>query len=581
MKKIYSVIALSCLLPVAAAAQTMSDALTFGTSNYYGTARTMGMGNAVTAVGGDIGTIGINPAGGAVSSFSQFSFSGGFLTASSQSSFAPSYSVGADPVYAGAFKDSRTRAMMPNIGVNIVFESMSDSFRSWNLGMIVNRSQTFTSILSASGLEGKSSITGAFATSVGNMPGDVIGDYDGMWDRGYYWNPLSAYAGGLINYDATAQEFYGSAETKYIDPATGKNAYEVRGTLRQNIGNTTIGSRNDFILNNGFNFNDRFFLGINLTIPMATYNYSEFYSETAQDPSEFTVTPEYWKNGSYIVGAATNYKEGVYKYSYNAELSGIGAKIGVIWLPTAGLRLGAAITTPTDYTINERWYVESQSSFTNSNYDAQAISPDAQSTYEFISPYSANFGVAYTFGRYGMLSVDYELTDYSHMRFREYNNGYTYSYNDPFYYVNRLNSLFCGVSHSLRVGAEVRVLPSFSLRAGFNLTTDPQRYYNDTDNNMVYASDYDMYFDDYEMGKYQLVKSSAKYIGDKTTSVSFGAGYTSRGPFFADLAFRFTEMPARYYQAYGDYLADLGSYSPIVKSDPKLFDAVLTLGWRF
>ena len=44
-------------------AQTMYDALRFSENNYEGTARTMAMGNAFTALGGDLGGITINPAG--------------------------------------------------------------------------------------------------------------------------------------------------------------------------------------------------------------------------------------------------------------------------------------------------------------------------------------------------------------------------------------------------------------------------------------------------------------------------------------------------------------------------------------
>ena len=45
--------ALLSLTAVAAGAQTMYDGLTFSQNNYYGTARSIGMGNAMTAVGGD------------------------------------------------------------------------------------------------------------------------------------------------------------------------------------------------------------------------------------------------------------------------------------------------------------------------------------------------------------------------------------------------------------------------------------------------------------------------------------------------------------------------------------------------
>ena len=74
MKKTFLAITL-LLAAVSAGAQTMYDALTFSQNNYYGTARSIGMGNAMTAVGGDLGAIGINPAGSAVFNYSQFTIS--------------------------------------------------------------------------------------------------------------------------------------------------------------------------------------------------------------------------------------------------------------------------------------------------------------------------------------------------------------------------------------------------------------------------------------------------------------------------------------------------------------------------
>ena len=57
------------LFSVKASAQTAEDALTIGQNQYGGTARTISMGNAFTALGGDLGSIAINPAGSAVSGF--------------------------------------------------------------------------------------------------------------------------------------------------------------------------------------------------------------------------------------------------------------------------------------------------------------------------------------------------------------------------------------------------------------------------------------------------------------------------------------------------------------------------------
>ena len=70
MRKTALVLSLTVLTATAASAQTEFDALMFSENNYEGTARTMAMGNAFTALGGDPGAVNINPAGSAVAKYS-------------------------------------------------------------------------------------------------------------------------------------------------------------------------------------------------------------------------------------------------------------------------------------------------------------------------------------------------------------------------------------------------------------------------------------------------------------------------------------------------------------------------------
>ena len=72
MKKTFITILLS-LAALGASAQNAYDALNFSENDYEGSARTVAMGNAFTALGGDLGSISINPAGSAVAKYSQFS----------------------------------------------------------------------------------------------------------------------------------------------------------------------------------------------------------------------------------------------------------------------------------------------------------------------------------------------------------------------------------------------------------------------------------------------------------------------------------------------------------------------------
>ena len=69
--------ALLSLTALYAGAQTVYDGLTFSKNEYFGTARSIALGNAMTAVGGDLGSISLNPAGSAVAGYSQFTITPG------------------------------------------------------------------------------------------------------------------------------------------------------------------------------------------------------------------------------------------------------------------------------------------------------------------------------------------------------------------------------------------------------------------------------------------------------------------------------------------------------------------------
>ena len=75
--KINSLIVASILVTLAFGelkAQTIYDAYKFSWQTQEGTARSMAMGNASVALGGDLGTISINPASTGVFRFSEASF---------------------------------------------------------------------------------------------------------------------------------------------------------------------------------------------------------------------------------------------------------------------------------------------------------------------------------------------------------------------------------------------------------------------------------------------------------------------------------------------------------------------------
>ena len=596
MKKII-IMALSLVgMAFPAGAQTVLDALNVSQNNYYGTAHTIGMGNAVTAVGGDLGTVGINPAGSAVAGYSQITITPGIAISATTSAYAPSFAAyyGTRPtnplptsqIYGGESKSVRTRFNLPNVGLMMRFDTGRNyGIRAVTFGIVSNQTNNFTDEMSAGGINRGTSITGAFAafaTSNANgrgnmMPGDIL-TFTSPFSTDYYWNYIAAYWGGLINYNKDAGTYFGSAET--VNLKDGRYDYFVKGDLSQRYSTQSFGSKNDIVFNLGFDINDNVFVGINLGLPAMNYRFNQSFNESAySDPAtDFVVYPEYiGSDGKYVKEKANTFDQARYNYAYNSSVSGVYGKVGVIVLPTDNFRIGAAVQTPTSYTIREIWQVNEDCLFGDGTFH-NSNSPEGNYRYCLRGPYSINAGLAYTFGTSALLSVDYEMADFSVMQYRtEYGHQ-----DDNFYRVNRLNNLFCGVSHAVRVGAEFRPAPFLSVRLGGNLKTDPTCYYEDINGARVDSYIYDAFFSEFESGRYQM-KSGRHFNSDNVWAVSGGLGFLSAGAFFADLAVRRTFCPATYTDPYVSYIdaADVTVYSPSVRSVRGLWDVVMTLGWRF
>ena len=241
-----------------------------------------------------------------------------------------------------------------------------------------------------------------------------------------------------------------------------------------------------------------------------------------------------------------------YNYSYNAEASGLFAKIGFIATPASWLRIGGAIQTPTRNTIIEEWRMSGTTEFSDSKYNGSASSPYGEDRYTIISPMKANLGLALTFGSLGLISADYEMCNYGAMKFK--GDSESRSYFDS---INQDIQDMFGTAHSFRAGLEVKPLSSLAVRAGYNITGSGEK-------RNAWGDDLDPVY---------------------TQNASFGLGYSSKGSFFADLAVRKTFMPDEYFMPYEDYIYDDKGYVstpvPEILKQQSSWKVFLTFGWRF
>lgn len=569
--------ALLSLTAVAAGAQTMYDGLNYSQNNYYGTARSIGMGNAMTAVGGDLGSIGINPAGSAVAGYSQFTITPN-LTISSMNASYSAYPVGGADRFTNEQNKRLTRFSMPNIGLTFNWKTGNGSgLKAITYGLVVNGTNNFTGKMLAGGRNDKTSYQSAIAVAADGYDMDFLNGYsidkdgkrvDRGWDYPYYygddfqndpnkgkfapWNVIAnAQAGSIANYGDTDDPSYywrykatteGYSNTGEKD-ANGNYIYDIflAGPLNQAYSRNITGSKYDVLFNVGFNFGDTFFVGANLGVTSLNYNYDECYKEAAENPSAFEI--DFGDKGK------TCFSDYRTRYSYTADGSGVFGKIGFLWRPVDGLRVGAAVQTPTIMEINERWIQDVNLNYTDASFNGSAKTPEGDYSYRLRSPYRLNAGAAFTFAGMALLSADYEMTDYSTMKFMSKDGGWS---NDTFSSLNDQIRNCMGVSHMVRVGAEFKPLPEIAVRAGYNFTTTPEYVYEG---------------------------NSKTKLNDRINAFSVGLGYSSNGSFFADIAARMTMLADEYISPYADYLSDLAS--PMILNKRDIYNVTATIGWRF
>ncbi|MBR5385726.1 MAG: hypothetical protein IK143_07710 [Bacteroidales bacterium] len=518
MKKTITAALAVMVLCQIAQAQTLDDILNASKVNYGGTARSMAMGNAMTAVGGDLGSLTINPAGSAVATYDQFTVTPAFSVSSTNSIGTP---------YQGqdhyGFEDNahgkRAALKLPNFGyIHRTVTSSRHGIRSWSVGIAVNSTGDFLHKAYGSGTSTGQSLAAQLATMANGISySDLNGDY--AYDR-FNWRPVVAYKSEIISTYGDSDNQYCGVTQKPMTDGTLQQA----GTIEQQYSRITGGSRSDFVVNFAANVDNWFYFGANLGLVAYSTSRDEYIREYALNPDEFGID----------YGSGTIYYDRS-QFLHRQDISGTGIylKAGVIARPVAGLRLGAAIQTPTWTDVTSRYVLFGDTYYTNGEH-AWAESPEETLRYTVRTPFRANAGLAYTIGQVAILSADYEYADYSQARYHD-------EYTDDFEYVmNEDIKASLGETHTFRAGVEIKPSPMFSVRAGYNQDTD------------------------------------------KFKVISFGLGYSSAGSFFADFSIRKTLLPDEFLELYAPYDNNGITISgPELQIRSTLWNTAFTLGWRF
>lgn len=557
-------LALGTALAITASAQTWQDALLYSENEYGGTARSMSMGNAFTAVGGDLGSVGINPAGAAVAGYTQITLTPGFSMSVSNA-----FSSDPDWAYGDKVHSVYTRMKMPNIGMVFALNTGRRSgLKRISFGFVSNSTSDYTTRMYASGINSSNSYCGSLASAAAGYPEDALANAS-WWTLdenastyGLGWDAIVGYRSAM----------FGTVNGRYLGitdwDKDGKNT-GVLAPLYQQYGFQTKGYKHDMVFNFAMDFSDVFYVGANLGITTLRYGQSEYWSEEPNNDAEFPAIP-------FDVNPNARFRSLEMKRAFDSKGVGAYFKLGVLWRLGA-FRLGAAFQTPTVMRINTRMAFSGKTYVDGVTLPA-VQTPEWDDSYALSSPLRFNVGVALTLGQAGLLSADYELANYGNCRFGSRSESGQFYSSNYFDDVNADIRDVLGVSHMLRVGAEFKLGSAFALRLGYSFASTAERNYLE----WVYsAADGKEHLTVFPLSAQERAAMCKHYV-------SVGTGY-SAGAFFADLGVRVKLCPSLYYTPYSYYDYNGTDYTnkyevaavPEIVASYTRIEALLTLGWRF
>lgn len=413
--KIYLIAALA-LTSLTAAAQETYQATKMVGNELNGTARYVGMGGAMEALGADLSTMGTNPAGIGLFRSSQLALSGGFVTQSDATTHPTINGMSIN------FKGDKTNASFDQVGFVWSRRTGVNSFL--NLGFNYHKSRNFDQILTAGAALNNASQNKLTAMKhLANMP-------DQAWnavDAGYY---------KIMGKDDNSMGYLNG--TGYI------------------FGQYQHGYIGQYDINISGNINNRVFLGATFGIHDVHYHSQSIYSEDLENNM-------YTENNERLDVTGT----------------GFDVKAGIIFRPieNSPFRIGAYVNSPVMYDLQQDNSAYVHLNYLPDDKIHDAIGPQqngATLSYRLNTPWKFGVSLGHTVDKYLALGLTYEYSDYKKIDNRYIDGGY-YDYYGTYYTesssdeeMNNDTRLNLKGVHTLKLGLEYKPIENLALRAGYN-----------------------------------------------------------------------------------------------------------------
>ncbi len=516
MKKILVALTviLNCSLIMA---QTEFDAFKSVQTDINGTARYMSMAGAFGALGGDASAIKDNPAGLGIYRSSELVGTFNILMQNSSSKWNGLNSM--DDLYKVGFNNFSYVIASPTWRS----ENGSEGLLSSNFSFSYNRLKNFNRSLNLRSGSSNSSITDYMSYFTGGIPESDLAStssYEPFNNTSVPWISILAYEGYLIN------------------PGTGTNDWASLLNAGEKVTPAYTlyekGYKDEYSVGWAGNISNVFYIGASLNFQTLNYSSISDYSE------------------KFGAGGGMDLKDSIY-----TKGSGFNLKIGTIFCPTDFLRIGLALHTPTILTTTDNYYSKLNFDTSNSGYIG---TPGAYSDYQIQTPLQLNASAAFLVGTKGLISAEYDYTNYTGTRLKDTNGDAQSFYDENSGMSTMLNNV-----RTIKIGGEYRVTENFSIRAG---------YANSNNGNKMDAA---------KLMRYNTLRTDTEYfLNNRTDYLTAGFGYHESN-WFLDFAYMNKILNETFYPYNTNTIAETSpnlavSPASVITSNNNI---VVTLGFKF
>ncbi len=497
---------LAALACSAAFAQSYDDAVRFNTRDIAGTARSQAMAGAFGALGADLTSVLINPAGIASYRATELSFTLGLN-----------------------YNDTETNYY----GYKREADKYKLSLNQLGLALSYGLNQEKTSGVINSTLAVSYSQLANYTRNV--ILQDKYG-YNSMLD--YFCNDginVSSYSGTLA-YDAYLTEDGTNFTYNIWERLANDEGTQLDSSMREDDNGDGLVDHLQYMQEQGYKGETTVAYALNIdnivNIGAAIGIQSLYYSQYLSHYEQYFGSPNCFDENP-------NVTDFIYTTDLQQNGTGVNFNLGVQVRPIDQLRVGVAIHTPTYFQISERY------SAVLSAGKYRQSSPQGEYDYSYRTGGSVVASLAGIIGQVGIVSVDYETSNYAKSKFKEKEED-IFSL-DAYEETNQTTFESLMLLLSLRGGSEEHVGYPLFVRLGYRLSTSP-------------------YSDGWLMNKY------------KHNQISGGVGFRQNN-FFMDFAYvRSQSTSDHWVLPDGDYIYE-ENLPAEVKSANNNF--VVSIGFRF